>query len=265
MKHYSHHRASWVLAIFMLFVASTTQTVFAAKTACPKQYLSGVAPDIQNSSLAEKTIELCYNNFAVMHSGITLTPLWSAEHLTKRSITNARKLNRRGTFHHELNLPESERAELNDYAHSGFDRGHMAPSGDMPTLKAQQQCFTLANMIPQNHNNNTEVWEQIESAVRDLAVSSGALYVITGPLYQGDNIQRLNGRVLVPTHIYKLVYDPKKKMGAAYFAKNEAGNDYQIVSISELEKQAGITFFPKLSDQVKQVKLELPKPTPHQN
>ncbi len=51
MKHYPHHRTSWVLAIFMLFIASTTQTLFAATTACTKQYLSGVAPDIEKSSL----------------------------------------------------------------------------------------------------------------------------------------------------------------------------------------------------------------------
>jgi len=265
MKHHFHQRTSWVLSIFLLFIAFTTQTVYAATTASPEQYLNGVAPDILKSSLAEKTRELGYDNFAVMHSGISRTPLWSAEHLTKTSIENAHNLKGRGTFHPEAKLPHSERAELKDYARSGFDRGHMAPSADMPNKKSRQQCFTLANMIPQNHKLNTILWEGIESALRTLVADTEELYIITGPLYLGNNITRLNGRVLVPTHVYKLVFDPKQNRGAAYYVKNEDAEELQILSISELEELAGINFFPKLPASAKQLKLDLPKPKPYRS
>ena len=95
----------------------------------------------------------CGNNsvpFAVMYSGISRTPLWSAEHLTRESILDAKDLKGRAAFHPEGELPSNERAELSDYARSGFDRGHMAPSADMPNRSARQQCFSLANMI-QHH------------------------------------------------------------------------------------------------------------------
>ena len=265
MKKYIHKRSPWIVTLLMLLMASTAQNVSAATTACPSQYLNGVAPDIQKASLAKSARELCYDNFAVMYSGISRTPLWSAEHLTRESIQDAKELKGRAAFHHEDQLPPSERAELSDYVRSGFDRGHMAPSADMPNRSAREQCFTLANMIPQNHKLNTIVWEGIESAIRTLALNTGELYVITGPLYLGNNITRLNGRVLVPTHVYKLVFDPKKNRGAAYYAKNEDAEELRMLSISELEKLAGINFFPKLPSAAKQLKLDLPQPKPYRS
>jgi endonuclease G, mitochondrial len=252
-----------ILALIPFFVAGSAGSSSAAITQWPSQYLNGVAPDIKNSKLAVKTRELGYDNFAVMHSGVTMSPLWSAEHLVRFNLLQARGLERRNSFHHEERLPAGERAELQDYAKSGFDRGHMAPNADMPTESAQRQCFTLANMIPQDPDNNRHLWEGIESSVRTMAKNNGDLYVITGPLYLGSNIQRLNGRVLVPTHMFKIVFDPQSNRGAAYFVKNEQGDEWQVVSISQLEKLSGINFFPKLSLAAKSVMLKLPDPTPY--
>jgi endonuclease G len=200
-----------------------------------------------------------------MHSGISRTPLWSAEHLTRSNIFEARKLERHNDFHHESQLIPTDRAELKDYSKSGFDRGHMSPNADMPTEEAQQQCFTLANMVPQNPDNNRHLWEGIESAVRNLTIRNGELYVISGPLFLGSNLKRLNGRVLVPSHLYKIVFDPMTNIGAAYFVKNEPGEEWEIMSISQLEKIAGIDFFPRLSNSVKQKKLMLPSPREHKD
>ena len=92
-------------------------------------------------------------------------------------------------------------------------------------------------MIPQNPDNNRHVWERIESTVRTLAKSRGELYVITGTLYIGSSVQRLNGRVFVPTNIYKIVYDPRAQRGAAYYVSNAEDAAVQVLSISE-HKQA---------------------------
>jgi endonuclease G len=253
------------MAAILFSAACNPVTLCAAFTQWPSQYLDGVAPDIQNAKLALKTRELGYDNYALMHSGVTLSSLWSAEHLNRWNLLSAKGLERHNSFHHEEQLPANERAELKDYAKSGFDRGHLAPNADMPTESAQRQCFSLANMIPQDPDNNRHLWEGIESSVRSLAKSRGDLYVITGPLYLGSNIRRLNGRVLVPTHMYKIVYDPQSNRGAAYFVKNEQGDAWQVLSISQLEKLAGINFFPKLSMAAKSVKLNLPEPSPYQN
>src|SRR5664279_3019043 len=70
--------------------------------------------------------------------------------------------------------------------------------------------------IPQEPENNRGVWEGVESAVRKLAKDRGYLYVVSGPIYQGDNILRIGGAVMVPTQLYKAVYDPARQEAGAY-------------------------------------------------
>jgi endonuclease G len=240
----------------LLLSSIITFSLFASPTSCANIYLNNSAPDIINTKLTKDTKELCYKEFAVMHSGVSKTPLWSAEHLTRNMLSG--KAQRSNEFHAEERLSHNERAELNDYAHSGYDRGHMSPSADFIDPQSNQECFTLANMVPQNHNNNAGVWSHIESATRYLAKKSGEAYIITGPIFQGNNIQRIGGRVLVPTSIFKAIYLPSSGQGGVYIAPNVAGNNYSVISIADLEKLTGINLFPKMSQASKQQILSLP-------
>src|SRR5215218_8060797 len=172
-------------------------------------------------------------------------------------------LERENVFHAEERLPPEERAHLADYARSGLDRGHMAPSGDMPTPEAQAESFSLANMAPQDPGSNRCLWEGIESAVRDLAVREGEVWVLTGPLFQGETLRRLNGRVLVPTGLYKAVYLPSRRETAAYVAPNAPGMDWRAVSVAELRALAGIDAFPAAPTEARTRALRLPEPRPH--
>ena len=116
--------------------------------ACPAYYVDGRLPEIRNPKLASATRELCYGEFGVMHSGVTRTPLWSAEYLKADNIEAAHALTRENSFHAEPLLPPGQRAELSDYAHSGFDRGHMSPNGDMPDRQAQQTVLRWPTWCP---------------------------------------------------------------------------------------------------------------------
>ena len=229
---------------------------YASLTTCTNIYICNDAPDIINTKLTKDTKELCYKEFAVMHSGVSKTPLWSAEHLTRNMLSS--KAVRSNEFHAESRLNPDERAELNDYARSGYDRGHMSPSADFIDPQSNQECFTLANMVPQIHVNNAGVWSHIESATRYLVKKSGEAYIITGPIYQGNNIQRIGGRVLVPTKIFKAIYLPASNQAAAYITDNASGNNYSVISIAQLEKLTGINIFPKMTQASKQQILSLP-------
>lgn len=249
------------LATLLASLLATVLPAAAAPTSCPGHYYRGVAPEIVNPKMQAETRELCYRSFGVVHSGITRTPLWSAERLTRERLAAAEALVRSDRFHAERRLPAEGRAELEDYARSGFDRGHMAPSGDMPDRRSQRESFSLANIVPQDPESNRGIWQRIEAAVRELARERGELYVVTGPLFRGGRLKQIGGRVLVPTHLYKVVLDPKSERAAAYLVENAPTNAYSTASLAELEAVAGIEFFPWMPASARKEKLALPKPS----
>jgi endonuclease G, mitochondrial len=224
---------------------------------CDDHFVGGDAPRFVNQKLAAKTTALCFNVFSVMHSGVTRTPLWSAEHLEAQNLQAAQELSREDSFHSESRLPAAQRAELSDYSRSGFDRGHLAPNGDMPDRASQRDSFSLANIVPQDGENNRHLWAGIEGAVRSMAKKEGELYVVTGPAFLGTDLRKV-GNVLVPTHLYKLVYSPRQKAGAAWFVENQADAKANVVPIPELERILGINLLPALSDAEKERVLKLP-------
>jgi endonuclease G, mitochondrial len=230
---------------------------------CPQHVAGGILPALLKPQLARGTQMLCYEEFAVLHSAAVRTPLWSAEHLTREQIEAASQLKRRNAFHSEPRLPASDRARLADYSRSGYDRGHMSPSGDMPTTNAQRESFSLANIIPQHPCNNEVLWEGIESAVRNLASAAGEIYVVTGPIYEGTDIPFLNGRVGIPSRVYKAVYDPVRRATAAYVTRNADGMDWQGISIDQLAQITGIDPFPAVPAEIKAVAMPLPTPQTH--
>ena len=241
----------WLAAALLLSGA-------AQAAACPAHYLDGRPPEIRNPKLAEATRELCYDVFGVMHSGVTRTALWSAEFLRAEQLEAAQGLERDNAFHAEPRLPRAQRAELSDYARSGLDRGHLAPNGDMPHRRAQRESFSLANMVPQDREHNRHIWAPIEGAVRKMARREGSLYVITGPAFLGANLRKV-GNVLVPSHLYKVVYSPRQKAAAAWFVENRGEAPIQTIPVAELERIVGIELLPSLTQRQKERMLALPK------
>jgi len=236
---------------------ASNRVTTATDSGCADSYVDGTAPALTNDKLKAKTQELCFFDYAVLHSGVTRTPLWAAEHLTKKGL--AKQINRDDDFHAELSLPRDQRAELEDYSGSGYDRGHLAPAGDMTTDKAMRESFSLANMTPQLPAHNRGLWSSIEKKTRDLATKRGELYVVSGAIFAGSSIKRINKRVFVPTSYFKAVYDPKTGESGAYLVPHDDSKDYTTVSIDELAKVGGIDRFPSINASSKRKAMELPK------
>ncbi|TXN72755.1 DNA/RNA non-specific endonuclease [Methylobacterium sp. WL6] len=228
--------------------------------ACPALFADDRAPELTNPKLASRTLALCFDAYAVLHSGVARTPLYAAEHLTRASVAAARLVERIDAFHDEDRVPPDDRARLDDYVRSGFDRGHLAPAGDMPTGEAQAQSFSLANIVPQDRVLNRSLWAAIEESTRRLATRRGQLFVVTGPVYAGDGLASINGRVLVPTQMFKAIYDPVAGEGGAWLAPNDGSGTFQSVSLAALRTIAGIDAFPSLPPGQKASAMTLPEP-----
>lgn len=219
-------------------IASGQPTSFAR---CPQFFAQGKPPAVARRPAMR---ELCYEAFAVLHSGETRTPVYVAQRLNRQD-TDAEE--RRGSkFFSDARLPRGERAELEDYKRSGYSRGHMAPAGDMTTPTAMAQSFSLANIVPQDIKHNSGAWNKIEQDTRRyVRRAQGDVFVITGPVFTPNSPRIGENGVAVPTYLFKLVYDPLADRAWAHWQENREGERVsRPISYLELAQRTGVEFLP---------------------
>lgn len=232
------------LFLFSLLL-SLSLTVGAADFACPQFFWRERIPVVQN----EKALlprALCFSEFAILHSGRSKTPIYTAERLNKNTLKQAHLQQRTNRFFSDARLPRAERAELSDYRGTGFDRGHMVPAGDMTTEEGMAQSFSLANMVPQAPANNRKAWASIEKATRKYVLrATSDVYVITGPAFFSEPQLIGSNAVWVPTYLFKLVVDPDKNKAWVHWIENKDNAHVgKPISYQELVARTGIDFLP---------------------
>jgi len=191
----------------------------------------------------------------ITHSGFTLAynetheqADWVAYILTRAQVQN-RKATRDDNFRADPQV-ETGSATPSDYKKSGYDRGHLAPAADMWwSNKTMDESFYMSNMSPQVPSFNRGVWKELEEAVRFWAEANDSLYVISGPVFRGDEKTIGRNQVTVPSYYYKIVADitwPDFNC-VAFLLPNRATKmpfESFIVSIDSVEQLTGIDFFP---------------------
>lgn len=231
-----------LFAVGALFLAVASPALADFK-ACP-QHFAGASP-VLPASAPQKQRALCFDEFAILHSGDTRTPLLVAQRLNRKILARAKDIPRKDNFYEEARLPRDHRAFLRDYRGSGLDRGHMAPAADMATENGMAQSFSLANMVPQVSENNRGPWANIEESTRKYVFrASGDVYVLTGVVFNDSAAAIGKGGVRVPSHLYKLVYDPLAKRTWAHWMENSAtARVSKPISLEDLSQRTGINFY----------------------
>ena len=192
---------------------------------------------------------LCYDAFAILHSGESKTAVYVAQKLNRALVQQAHQ-QRTDNFFADARVREAERATLADYKGSKFDRGHLAPVSQMPTPAAMVQSFSLANMVPQAPQHNQGTWRvSVEDATKKYASrAAGDVYVITGPVYVPSIAKSPvigPGQVHVPAYLFKLVYDERQGRAWAHWHVNDnATRGSRPISYAELVRRTGVEFLP---------------------
>ena len=147
-----------------------------------------------------------------------------------------------------------------DYIGSGWDRGHMAPSGDMKwSSQTMRECFYLTNVCPQNRNLNSGLWNDLEKQVRYEARYYKKIWIVAGPIL-GRNLYGTIGenKVKVPDAFFKALLARKKNgtyTAIGFIFPNESGGtvvrDYAM-SVDDLEQELGMDLFYNLPDNVQE-------------
>ena len=141
-----------------------------------------------------------------------------------------------------------------DYAGTGFDKGHAVPDGDLSwDQQVEYESFLMTNMLPQAGSLNRGIWKLLETSVRGWAVQRNQSYTIyVGGIYTSTN-KKIGTGVIVPHAFYKIVINNQTSEVAGWAFPHVApypnlGNDLTKyrASISQIEKNAQVNFeFPK--------------------
>lgn len=217
--------------------------------------LKGCEEHVAYGAPSREAVLLCRAGYALSHDPEHKVPDWVAYHLTREKVQGTEQ--RSEDFRPDPDLEEGERAELADYAGSGYDRGHMAPAGSMAwSPQAMSESFLLSNMAPQiGIGFNRHIWKSLESRVRRWTKARGELYVVTGPIYQGAAFKFIgDDQVAVPTHFYKVIFDPITVEAIAFVLPHERLKTRDlpkyIVSVDKVEAMTGLDFLSRLNDEV---------------
>lgn len=184
----------------------------------------------------------------------TLCPNWVAWELTAAEKNGQEEKSRNFSRDPEVAFPKASRE---DYANSGWDKGHMAPHADMKwSLQALAESDYFTNICPQHRTMNSSAWRKIEDLTRDMAERYDTVWAVCGPIY--DSLpHRLIGEagVHVPDRFFKAL---AVKVAGRYHAvgflmdntAQKASPRRYAVSVDSVEAVIHRDLFPSLDEEV---------------
>jgi len=141
-------------------------------------------------------------------------------------------------------------ARPDDYAGTGYDKGHASPDGDLSwSQQVEYESFLMTNIYPQHGSLNRGIWKLLETSVRGWAVQQNQPFTIyVGALYGAGDTTIGNG-VVVPHGFYKIVINNATHEIAGWGFPHKKpyvnlGNDLTKfrVPVADIMKQAGVQY-----------------------
>lgn len=196
---------------------------------------------------------ICYEGFTVSYNSNYKIANWVAWELTKEEA-ESREVERSNKFTPDPIL-KGATALNEDYTRTGYDRGHLAPAGDMKwSHKAMQESFYFSNICPQVPALNRGLWKTLEEQSRIWAIKHGSLMIVTGPVIEEDLKRLGKNRVAIPKRFYKVIstISDNKYQGIGFIMDNKDNKNILLKSVAipidSVEKITGIDFFHILPD-----------------
>lgn len=200
---------------------------------------------------------LHYPGFTVSFNPDTHQPNYVAWELTGEEARSQKTSRRSISFSPDPDVTGC--ATLNDYRGSGYDRGHMAPAGDMTwDSTAMQASFLLTNISPQAHELNQGSWRALEEKCRDWAIRDSAVVIVCGPVFSGNTTLSIGETaVAVPDRYFKVVLapyvNPPRAIGFVMPNGNVSGGMQACsMPVDDVEAITGFDFFHVLPDDVEE-------------
>ena len=197
--------------------------------------------------------------FVSSYNPDTKIPNWVAYELTAEETGGNRS--REGIeFRMDPDLKGVRQAMREDYAGSGWTKGHLMPAADAAfSNSTMTETFYFTNICPQNETLNAGDWQYLEKKVRQWANRYGSVWVVTGPIVGENRYGTIGDRdVVVPDAFYKalLVRKQNGSYSAIAFVMDNDDDRYYLkdcyLNINDLESLTGLDFFPALDDKIEE-------------
>lgn len=224
--------------------------------------LRSVPKDLVVSPRGHHSKVVNHHNYSLAYSKRRHTPNWVSWQLTCDEVLN-KNVGRSNNFAGDPTVRTRHRVESANYRGTGYDRGHMAPAGDMRfSQQAMEECFYMTNMCPQLHDFNAGCWAALEDTCRKWACSENEIYIVCGPVFKDKrHFERLNDkserakRVAIPDGFFKVVLSLREGHEKAIGFVYQHNGQYQSLrqaacSVDEVERLTGLDFFSWLPNEM---------------
>jgi len=150
-------------------------------------------------------------------------------------------------------------ARPDDYAATGYDKGHAAPDGDLSwTTQVEYESFLMTNMYPQHGSLNRGIWKLLETSVRGWSVQLNQPFTIYVGAFYGAGDPTIGTGVIVPHGFYKIVINNTTHEVAGWAFPHtkpyvNLGNDLTKfrTPIAQIQQQAGVQYkFPAKAQEL---------------
>ena len=160
--------------------------------------------NISNAGIHDKNNYLLVkHDYVISYNDSLRHANWAAWTVTKSHIG---KVERQNDFMPDGKLPKGITIVTpQDYARSGYDRGHLCNSQAWTdNIEDNQETFLMSNMIPQSPKCNRGTWKELEDYCQKLALSGKVLTVYAGGYLTKGLISKKN--IDVPAFCWKVVF-----------------------------------------------------------
>jgi endonuclease G len=135
---------------------------------------------------------------------------------------NELNIEERPYFKIEPTIEREYRASYDDYTHSGYDRGHLAPDAAFDwSEESLKETYSLANIIPQARKVNRYTWTKAERYARFVAVQRGLVNVINVVKYSDVPLRIGSHGIAVPNGYYKVLYSDDQNFTKCLYYEND--------------------------------------------
>ena len=232
------------LLLLSLALLSSAALAWTQRVPNPPQVCQVHAPYGFPSTIGVQTI--CRQAYLVGYDVAAKIPRYVTYELVPRNALGC--VPRSNAFAADQSVPGG--ATPQDYAGTGYDKGHQAPDGDMSwDPQVEYESFLMTNMAPQAGSLNRGIWKLLETSVRGWSVQlNNSFTVYVGAIYNSQD-RRIGNGVMVPHAFYKIVINNHTNEIAGWLFPHVApypnlGNDLTRfrVPVDIIQQQAGVSF-----------------------